>query len=370
MSPPSSDRRPLRVLLTTDTAGGVWNYAVELATALEREAVAVTLAALGNEPTVGQRRDAELRGLPLRSFRCRLPWMADPWQDLATAGRWLSVLADETGADVVHLNEPVFAALQWPAPTVAVAHSCVLSWWEAVRGEPAPPVWDRYRDAMRSGLEGAQAVVAPSRAMLGALRRHYGVRDGQAIPNGREPAGLQPEVKDGCVLTAGRLWDPAKNVATLDRAAAGLPWPVYAAGDPVGPEGQTASLTSVCSLGQLEGRRLAGWMSRAAVFALPARYEPFGLSVLEAALAGCALVLGDIPSLREHWDGNAVFVPPDDADLLRLALSSLIEDPRLRHTLAMRARRRALGLSARRMARAYLTVYDAVLAGRETACAS
>ncbi len=32
---------------------------------------------------------------------------------------------------------------------------------------------------------------------------------------------------------------------------------------------------------------------------LPARYEPFGLSVLEAALSGCALVLGDIPSLRE-----------------------------------------------------------------------
>ena len=35
---------------------------------------------------------------------------------------------------------------------------------------------------------------------------------------------------------------------------------------------------------------------------LPARYEPFGLSILEAALSGCALVLGDLPSLRELWD--------------------------------------------------------------------
>jgi hypothetical protein len=46
---------------------------------------------------------------------------------------------------------------------------------------------------------------------------------------------------------------------------------------------------------------------------LPARYEPFGLSVLEAALSGCALVPGDIASLRGNWDGVAEFVCPDDA---------------------------------------------------------
>lgn len=362
--------RPRRVLLTTDTAGGVWNYSMELAAALEREGVAVTLAALGAETSAGQRRDAELRGLPLRSFRCRLPWMPEPWDDVRAAGRWLRTLADEVEAEVVHFNEPVFAALEWAAPTLVVVHSCVLSWWEAVLGEPAPAAWDRYRDAMRAGLAAAQGVVAPSRAMLGAVRRHYGIGNGRAIPNGRDPAGLQPETKDAYVLTAGRLWDRAKNAGALDRAAAGLAWPVYAAGPAASPDGHRVSLTHVSPLGPLDPPRLAGWMARAAIFALPARYEPFGLSVLEAALAGCALVLGDIPSLREHWDGIAVFVPPDDAELLRLALTSLIEDPQLRHTLAMRARRRALGFSAGRMARAYLTEYDAILAGREAACAS
>jgi glycogen(starch) synthase len=363
--------RPRHVLLTADTAGGVWTYAMELATALEREGVRVTLAALGDEPSAGQREEAELRGLPLRSFRCRLPWMADPWSDVSAAGEWLLALVDEVRADAIHLNEPVFAALDWPAPTVAVAHSCVLSWWEAVLGQPAPGEWDRYRDAMRDGLSAADAVVAPSRAMLAALRRHYGTRQGRAIPNGREPDGFGPEVKDGFVLTATRLWDGAKNIRSLDLAAAGLPWPVYAAGHPVSPEGREETFTNLDLLGHLHRRGLASWMSRAAIFALPAKYEPFGLSVLEAALAGCALVLGDIPSLREHWDGVAIFVPPDDPTLLRLALRSLIEDPQLRHTLAMRARRRALGYSPRRMALAYLDVYQAVLAQREAAaCAS
>ena len=51
-------------------------------------------------------------------------------------------------------------------------------------------------------------------------------------------------------------------------------------------------------------------MARTAVFVSPALYEPFGLAVLEAAQAGCALVLSDIPTFRELWDGVALFVAP------------------------------------------------------------
>lgn len=364
--------RPGHALLTTDTVGGVWTHTMELATALEAEGVSVIVAALGSEPSPEQMAEAELRELELHHRRCRLPWMPDPWGDVESAGRWLVALAGEAGVDVVHLSEPVFGALDWPAPTICVGHSCVLSWWESVLGEAAPATWERYRGAMRKGLAAASAVVAPSRAMLECLGRHYRVRGGHAIPNGRDPAGLTPGLKDAFVLTAGRLWDRGKNVSTLDAAAVGLPWPVYAAGESVSPDGQqTSSFMALRPLGRLAPPQLAAWMSRASVFALPARYEPFGLSVLEAALAGCALVLGDIPSLRENWDGVAVFVPPDDADLLRLALTALIEDARLRQTLAMRARRRALGFSARRMALAYLDVYGTVLARREEpACAS
>jgi glycosyltransferase involved in cell wall biosynthesis len=106
---------------------------------------------------------------------------------------------------------------------------------------------------------------------------------------------------------------------------------------------------------------MAEQFARAAVYALPARYEPFGQSVLEAALAGCALVLGDIPSLRELWEGVALFVPPDDPGALRAALESLIRDPSLRARLATDARRRALACSPDRMARGYLRVYGRVL---------
>ena len=99
------------------------------------------------------------------------------------------------------------------------------------------------------------------------------------------------------------------------------------AGDGRHPEGGGAGeLENLRHLGRLAPADLASWLGRAAIYALPARYEPFGLSILEAALAGCALVLGDIDSLRELWDGCALFVPPEDDDALAEALNR--SDPR------------------------------------------
>jgi glycosyltransferase involved in cell wall biosynthesis len=109
---------------------------------------------------------------------------------------------------------------------------------------------------------------------------------------------------------------------------------------------------------------MANLFGRAAIYALPARYEPFGLSALEAGLAGCALVLGDLPSLREIWEGAALFVNPDDDDALASVLGDLICNGGTRAAWAARARRRALRFSARRMSAEYLAAYAALMETR------
>jgi glycosyltransferase involved in cell wall biosynthesis len=372
---PSSS--PSRILMTADTVGGVWTYALELIRALGESGVEVTLAAMGGTASPEQRTDAQsIPNLELHESEYRLPWMDRPWDDVQRAGDWLLELADRAQAELVHLNEPVFGSLNWRMPVASVAHSCVLSWWQSVQGVPAPREWDRYRDEMREGLHGADMVVAPSRWMLSSLGQHYGISIGQVIPNGRDPATLVPGNKSPLVFAAGRLWDPAKNLLALEAIAKDLPWPVYVAGDPRQPgRPESISAKHLCLLGSLPAKSVASWFRLASIYAFPARYEPFGLSVLEAALAGCALVLGDIPTLRELWDGCAVFVSPDDPETLRLAVQGLIGDPELRHSLAMRSRRRALALSPRRMATAYLDLYRTLLPGRsrlaaESACAS
>jgi glycosyltransferase involved in cell wall biosynthesis len=116
---------------------------------------------------------------------------------------------------------------------------------------------------------------------------------------------------------------------------------------------------------------MAAWLAHASIYALPAFYEPFGLSVLEAAISGCALVLGDIPSLRENWEGAAIFVKPQDDTQLQHILCRLIADADARHTLAERAMERARQFSPLRFAFNYLEVYRRLCAiGRSVPCES
>src|SRR6476619_4388959 len=146
-----------------------------------------------------------------------------------------------------------------------------------------------------------------------------------------------------------------------------LPWPIRVAGDVDHPDGRSEEVTSQTAeqrtkwLGKLSEAQMADWFGRASIYALPAKYEPFGLSVLEAALSGCALVLGDIPSLRENWNGAALFVPPDDADALERASTELIGNERLRNGLAGSAMGRALAFTPERMAAGYLCAYHQLL---------
>ncbi|MDT8262603.1 glycosyltransferase, partial [Roseomonas sp. DSM 102946] len=86
----------------------------------------------------------------------------------------------------------------------------------------------------------------------------------------------------------------------------------------------------------------------------------FGLAVLEAAQAGCALVLSDIPTFRELWDGAAVFVPPDDEAAVALALDRMMADRAERDRLGDAARERARRYSTAAMSNAMLALYDSL----------
>jgi glycosyltransferase involved in cell wall biosynthesis len=340
----------VKVLLSTDTVGGVLTYTAELAAALEAAGDEVAVATMG--PPL---RPAQRQLLPERVHESefRLEWMEDPWDDVAAAGEWLREIEAEERPDVVHLCSYAHGAEPFRAPKVLVAHSCVLSWSRAVHGTEAPAEWNRYREQISAGLQGADAVVAPTKAMLAELQRDHDLdpRRATVIHNGTAPppGPLPPELHqilgpgrpksdavrdEGLVLGSGRLWDPAKNLAALDVAAEGLAWPVVVAGD-LGGGGPPSNAESV---GLLDADALAELRRRAAIYAAPVVYEPFGLGILEAARDGCALVLGDIPSLRELWTDAAIFVDPRDPRALHEVLACLIEAPDVREDLARRAR--------------------------------
>lgn len=350
---------PRHVLMTADTVGGVWTYAIELSRALSRNGVRVSLATMGAPLRDDQWDQARaVRDLEVYESKYKLEWMDSPWADVDDAGRWLLALERRLKPDLIHLNGYAHGVLSWSAPVLIVGHSCVLSWWEAVKRQPAPDQWREYARRVHAGLQAATYVVAPSQAMLDDLRRWYGPLDSSSVIfNGRSSSAFAPGEKMPIVLACARLWDEAKNMDALRSAAGEIEWPVYIAGDEQNPSGRKAQLHGLHLLGRLSERELSPWFSQAAIYALPARYEPFGLSVLEAALSGCALVLGGIVSLREIWGNAALFVNPDDPSTVAEAINTLSRDFNLRQRLSNRARQRALQLHPERMAEGYRNAY-------------
>jgi glycosyltransferase involved in cell wall biosynthesis len=349
---------PRHILMTADTVGGVWTYAVELARGLTSLGIQVSLATMGGPLSWEQRSEARFRNIELYESSYKLEWMADAWKHVDAAGDWLLRLTHQLQPDLIHLNSYAHGKLEWQAPVLVVAHSCVFSWWDAVHGVAPPSEWTEYRRRVSEGLQAADMIVGVSCSMLRELQRWYGpMSEGIVIYNGHRSGAYQPAAKQEFVLSTGRLWDAAKNITTLDSAAPHVPWPVYVAGEAQHPDGGRPLLRNVTAIGKLSREEIRPWFARAAVYALPALYEPFGLSVLEAALSGCALVLGDIPSLREIWGDAALFVSPSDPESLANAINSLIAKPTIRDDFGRLARERALIFTTDRMMQGYLNVY-------------
>jgi glycosyltransferase involved in cell wall biosynthesis len=350
--------------MTADAVGGVWSYALDLAAALaRRHDVETTLALLGPLPDEDQRWSAGLvPGLTLVATGLPLDWLAGRAEEVEAAGRRIAALAVETGAEIVQLNTPALAARAvFPVPAIAVHHSCVATWWTGVKTGPLPDDFAWRTELVGLGLRTADAVVAPSRAFARATREAYGLpAPPQTVWNGRAaPPAVEGEAADPAefVFSAGRLWDEGKNVQALDTAAARLGVRLLLAGPLHGPNGARMTPRHGLCLGTLNGESLRDCLARRPVFASTALFEPFGLAVLEAAQAGCALVLSDIPTFRELWADAAAFVPPRDEAAIAAAIDRVLRDRDLRAHLGEAARRRAgrytITAMADRMARLY-----------------
>lgn len=358
----------MKLLMTADAVGGVWTYALDLCAALSERDVEVVLATMGPRPTEAQRRAARaLDNVQLVESDYRLEWMTDPWGDVAAAGEWLVDLAASNGVDLIHLNGYSHASLSWRRPVVCVAHSCVPTWWQAVYGTRPPQQWDEYRRRIISGLNGADAVIAPTAAFLQELRSTYAFTNpARVIRNGRASAACSCDVpREPIVLACGRPWDVSKNMRVLDEASQDAPWRAYVIGNTVGPDGQVFSPSAMRTIGGQPEHEVRTWMHRASIFVHPALYEPFGLVVLEAAVAGCALVLADIPTLRELWNGAAEFFEPRSSSDLRARLAALLAEPARRQVMATAARSRAETYRIESVAVEYLETYRTLLRGRD-----
>lgn len=356
----------LHVLMTADSVGGVWQYALGLAGGLRAHGVRTTIAVLGPAPSADQQAMAKAAGADLVVTGLPLDWTASHQSEVKEAGQSIARLATQIRPDLIHLNAPALAADgQFDVPVVAACHSCVATWWQAVKGGALPENFIWRTELVQRGYAAASKLLAPTRAFAQATAETYDLAQPPVVVrNGRR--ALQGETNvhsDIFVFTAGRFWDEGKNFAAIDRMAARLSIPVLAAGPLHGPNAARIEARHAKALGRLSDEDVAQYLSKQPIFVSTALYEPFGLAVLEAAQAGCALVLSDIPTFRELWEDAALFIDPKDESVAADAVEHLAQDSDARSILAQAARKRAEAYTVEAMSGGVLSAYRSVLAG-------
>jgi glycogen synthase len=170
------------------------------------------------------------------------------------------------------------------------------------------------------------------------------------------PASQRP-----LVLVAARAWDEAKGIAVLDEALEllGADAPsIHLVGPTEGPGGERIRVRNLVPHGEVPGEAMARFYDNAGVYIAPSLYEPFGLTPLEAASHGCALLLSGIGSFRELWNGTATFFEPGSPRDLGVRLINLLEDALAMDVQAAEARARArAAYTAERMTDRYESLY-------------
>lgn len=355
----------MRILLTTDTIGGVWTFNRELTSYLLFQGHKVVLVILGPPPSELQTQWCSNKAV---SFPARftfevvpvaLEWMQDNSGSYSAAEAVLLRLVKEFLPDVLHCSQFCFGGLPVHVPKIVTAHSDVLSWASACRPEglELSKWFTQYCSLVEHGLLGCDALVAPTRWMLRELAFHFelpatrfAVHNGIALPSLVPPAERLLQA-----VTVGRLWDEAKNLLLLTNLQA--PLPILAAGE-CSHEADNApsSVGSLTMLGWVEEEELLSIFQQSSIYIAPSIYEPFGLAPLEAALCGCAVLLNDIPTFREVWGDSALYFA--GAESLNRQLDRLVNNPSLLERACSRAYKRAVELTASCTARKYLALYE------------
>jgi glycosyltransferase involved in cell wall biosynthesis len=360
----------MRVLVTADTVGGVWTYTRELVLGLVRNGIEVVVVSFGQIPTPAEARWLSgLRGVTYIPTAFRLEWMQEAEQDIRESRDYLMGVVDEFQPDILHLNQYCYGNLPIATPRIIVAHSDVVSWWREVHGdEPPPDGWTSwYRRTVEDGLRSASAVVAPSRWMLEAIDDIYHPSCVKSvIYNGRTPSLFNAHAqKQDLAVSVGRLWDPAKNVSMIARAA--ISGKVLIAGASTSPDDDSSAVNFLAENPTVEVQglktepQLRELYSRAAIYIASSQYEPFGLAPLEAAFSRCAIVANDIPSLREIWGDTACYFRRNDVGAMAEVVERLMNDSSVRAMYAVLAYTRArMRYSANRMVSEYIALYDSL----------
>jgi glycosyltransferase involved in cell wall biosynthesis len=353
---------------------GIGTYLCQLLTGLatRHDLDLTVLARPGHEDRVGELApDAKLLPVSARGY------------GLAEQVQLPAVLWRER-PDLIHIPHYVVPSLA-PGPLVATVHDVIQLFYPPRARHQLASLY--LRTVLRSTLRRARRVITTSRTSRHDLVNLFRAdRDRiDVVPNGAEDAlATRPEAAElDEVKSRFDLHPPLTLVVSNDkphknldvvlrafhlaRRDRGLPGQLVMVGG-VGPDHQLERRAErlglrdfVRCLGRVSHPQLRALYHLSAVLLHVARYEGFGLPVLEAMRAGLPVVTSNLGAMREIGEGAARLVNPLDVAEIAEALERVVVDDPLRRRMVEAGTRRAESLSWERTVEGTLETYRKVL---------
>ena len=273
--------------------------------------------------------------------------------------------------DVLHVHEPnatsfSLAALRYAdGPIVATYHASAAS---SVALKAALPI-------LRANLEKISGGIAVSEMARRWQVEQVGT-DPVVIPNGVDTSrfaahcGEPNDSREVEIVFLGRLDEPRKGLEVLLAGVGKLKSPEGSLRVTVMGDGAERSHPGVEFMGRVTEEEKARVLGRADIYVAPnTGGESFGIVLVEAMAAGCAVVASDLEAFAAVVDAQSdtpagLLFPIGDADGLARQVQLLIDDPRTRNTLITAGKRRAALYDWERVASQVLAVYETVATGQ------
>ena len=286
--------------------------------------------------------------------------------------------------DLVHVPHYVVPHLI-PRPIVVTVHDVIQLFYPPRDRSLQALLYLRFM--LRSALRRARRVITVSRTSKRDLVNLFGADPDRVdvVPNGvderlaeRPPTQRLEEVKERFGLRPPLVMvvandKPHKNLDVVLRAfhlacrerslpgqlvlvgGVGRDHPLILRARQLGLDGR------VCGLGRVSQADLHALYHLSAVLLHPARYEGFGLPVLEAMRCGLPVITSNVGAMRDLGEGAARLVNPLDVGEVAAALERVLVDDSLRRRMIEAGTRRAEALTWERAVEGTLETYHKAL---------
>lgn len=261
--------------------------------------------------------------------------------------------------DVLHIHEPNSPGYAMAAnrlatgPIVATYHASAENSYALKVALPA----------LRPQLDKIRAGIAVSEMAWQWQAEQIGT-DPVIIPNGVDTQrfararGMRNDSSDVEVVFLGRFDEPRKGfevlLAALDKLS-------HRPRVTVMGNGTARAIDGVRFTGKVTEEQKAEILGRADIFVAPnLGGESFGIVLVEAMAAGCAVIASEIPAFTAVGSNAASFFPPGDPVGLAKQLQLLIDDATYRNDLIDRGTRRAAEFDWAVVTKRICAVYEAV----------